>query len=133
MEKFGEVIGWIAAVCYFISVANLFVKRLYKAKISKLPQGSAFRAAYQALMRLLVRYHRYFGMAAGAFALFHLCWQITNVRVSVSGVLAAALMAAASLLGIAVAYGRKAGLVKVHRPAALALLAVVVFHMITKI
>jgi hypothetical protein len=35
MEKFGEFLGWIAAVCYFISVANFFVKWIFKSWIAK--------------------------------------------------------------------------------------------------
>lgn len=133
MEKFGELLGWIAAVCYFVSVANLFVKRIFRMWIAKLPKDSAFKKAYQTFMRLIVKYHRYFGMAAGVFAVIHLCWQLLNVRASWSGILVAALMAVTAVLGIAVAYGRKKDLTKVHRPLALILLAVILFHMITKL
>ena len=133
MEKFGEVLGWIAAVCYFVSVANYFVKWLFRARISKLPKGNAFRGSYQTFMKLLVKYHRYFGMTAGVFALCHLCWQLVNVRLSYSGVLVAAMMAAAAVLGVLIAYGRKTSLVKAHRPLSLAILAVILFHLITKL
>jgi hypothetical protein len=84
-------------------------------------------------MKLIVKYHRYFGMAAGAFALFHLCWQIVNVRVSYSGVHVAAAMAVTAVFGIFIAYRRKGSLTKIHRPMALAVLVVILFHMITKI
>jgi hypothetical protein len=133
MGKFGEVLGWIAAVCYFVSVANYFVKWLFRAQISKLPKENKFRGIYQTFMKLLTKYHRWFGMAAGAFALVHLCWQLTNVRLSYSGVLAAALMVAAAVLGMVVAFAKKGKLVKAHRPVALAILAVIIFHLITKL
>ena len=133
MEEFGSVLGWITAVCYFIAVANLFVKQIFRRFIAKLPKDSAFKKVYQLFMKLIVRYHRYFGMAAGAFAVFHLLWQILNVRVSFSGIFAAALLASTALFGVAVAYGHKPALVKNHRPMALVILAVIIFHMITKI
>jgi len=133
MEKMGEALGWIAAVCYFVSVANFFVKRVFRAGIAGLPKDSAFKRGYQLFMKLIVKYHRYFGMAAGVFALVHLCWQIVSVRVSYSGVLAAAIMAVTAILGIFIAYRRKGGLTGIHRPMAMAVLAVVLFHMITKI
>lgn len=133
MGKFGEVLGWIAAVCYFVSVANFFVKRLFKAKIAKLPKGNSFRSGYQVFMRLLVKYHRYFGIAAGVFALCHLCWQLVNVRASYSGILVAALMAVTAVFGVFVAYRRRADLTRIHRPLALIVLVVILFHMITKI
>lgn len=133
MHELGELFGWIAAGCYFVAVANYFVKRIFKDRVVKLPKDSAFRIWYQKFMRLLVRTHKYFGMTAGVFALVHLCWQLTNVRVSYSGVAAAALMAVSAVLGIAVAYGHKTKLLKAHRPVALTVLAVVVFHLITKL
>lgn len=133
MHEIGELFGWIAAVCYFVAVANYFVKRIYRDRIAKLPKESAFRTWYQKFMRLLVRTHRYFGMTAGVFALVHLYWQIANVRVSYSGIAAAALMAVSAILGVAAAYGHKTKLLEAHRPAALAVLAVILFHMITKL
>lgn len=133
MEKLGEVLGWAAAVCYFIAVANLFVKQIFRLWIAKLPKDNALRKVYQIFMRLVVKYHRYFGIAAGVFALFHLCWQIIHVRVSYSGVASAVLMALTAILGILIAYCHKGSLTKVHRPAALTILAVILFHMITKI
>lgn len=133
MEKIGEAAGWVAAVCYFISVANLFVKQIFRARISKLPKDNKFKSVYQKFMRLMVRYHRYFGMAAGGFALFHLCWQIVIVRVSYSGVLAAGLMVVTALLGTIIAYCHRQNLTGIHRPMAVAILVIVIFHMITKI
>lgn len=133
MEKFGEVLGWIAAVCYFVSVANFFIKRIFKGLITRLPKDSGFRKAFQFFMRLLIKYHRYAGIAAGIFALLHLCWQIVNVRLSYSGVAVTVLMSVTALLGVLVAYGHKGALVKAHRPAALAVLAVILFHIITKL
>jgi hypothetical protein len=133
MSKFGEVLGWATAICYFISVANFLVKRIFKAWIAKMPKGNTFRKSYQFFMKLLVKYHRYFGMGAGAFAVLHLCWQIINVRVSYSGILAAVLMSVTAILGIFIAYGKKSSLTKVHRPMAIAIMAVIIFHMITKL
>lgn len=133
MGKFGEALGWAAAVCYFISVANFPVKRIFKAWISKLPKDHAFRKIFQLFMKLIVKYHRYFGMGAGAFAVLHLCWQIFNVRVSYSGILTAVLMSIAVILGIFIAYRKKGSLTRVHRPVAIAILAVILFHLITKL
>lgn len=133
MSKFGEVLGWAAAICYFISVANFLVKRIFKAWIAKLPKDNAFRKIYQFFMKLLVKYHRYFGMGAGAFAVLHLCWQIFNVRVSYSGILVAVLMAITAILGIFIAYRKNGSFTNIHRPLAIAIMAVILFHMITKL
>ncbi len=133
MGEIGEVLGWIAAVCYFVAVSNLFVKQIFRSVIIKLPKDNAVRKFWQIFMRLIVKYHRYFGIAAGMFAVSHLCWQITNVRISYSGVTVTVLMAVTAVLGIAVAYGHKGKLTKIHRPLALSVLAVILFHMITKI
>lgn len=132
MHELGELFGWIAAACYFVSVANYFIKRIFKARIVKLPKDSSFRTLYQKFMLLIVRTHKYFGMTAGVFAVVHLCWQIVYARVSLTGVLAAALMAVMACLGVAVAYGHKTALLKAHRPMALTVLAVVILHIVTK-
>lgn len=133
MEKAGEVLGWFAAVCYFAAVADLFLKRIFKGWVVRLSKDSPFRTCYQAGLRLVVRYHRYFGMAAGLFAPLHLWRQLGHVRVSYSGVLAAVLMMLTAVLGTVIAYGRRPALVRFHRPAALTVLAVLLFHLVTKL
>ena len=65
MEKFGEALGWAAAVCYFAAVANLFIKQIFRAYIAKLPADNLWKRRYQLLMKLIVKYHRYFGIGAG--------------------------------------------------------------------
>lgn len=133
MNEFGGFLGWVTAVCYFIAVANYFVKRIFRKWIVKLPKESIVRTDYQKGMLLLVRYHRYFGMAAGGFVVAHLLWQINFARVSYSGIAATVLMAATAVMGIAVAYGHKTGVLKAHRPVSMVLLAAIVFHLLTKI
>lgn len=133
MGELGEVLGWAAAICYFVSVANFFVKRIFKAWIAKLPKDNTIRKVCQLFVKLFVKDHRYFGMGAGFFAVLHLCWQIIDVRISFSGILAAVLMTITSIMGVFIAYRKKGSITKVHRPMAIAILAVILFHMITKL
>ena len=133
MEKFGEALGWAAAVCYFAAVANLFIKQIFRAYIAKLPADNLWKRRYQLLMKLIVKYHRYFGIGAGVFALSHLCWQIAYVRLAYTGVLVTALMAVAVLLGVFVFNGKKRSLTGAHRMLSLTVLAVLLLHMFAKL
>lgn len=133
MGKFGEVLGWAAAICYITSMVNFVFKEIYKKKIIQMPKDSLFRKNYQILMKWIVKWHRYFGMAAGILGVFHLIWQIINVRVSYSGIFATLLMTAAVLLGISMAYKKKTNLIKTHRAVSISLLLVGLVHIITKV
>lgn len=132
MEELGEVLGWFGAACYFAAIADLFIKQFYKACASKLPQDSIFLRSCRFLMQLIVRYHRYFGIAAGVFGLCHFAWQLAYARLSYTGVLATALMAATVLFGLSVLKLKKKAPLRLHRLLALAVLAVLALHLIMK-
>lgn len=130
MEKFGELLGWVTAICYFIAISDFFVKRIYRISIVKLKNNNALRSIYQILMRLIVGYHRYFGMAAGAFALVHMGLQLVNEDLSLSGVSAAGSMVLTAILGIIMTFAHKKKLARFHRPIGLLVLAIVLFHIL---
>lgn len=132
MEELGEVLGWFSAVCYFAAISDLFVKQFYKACASKLPQGSVSLRFCRFLMQRIVRYHRYFGMAAGVFALCHFAWQLVYARLSYTGVLVTALMAATVLFGLSVLKLKKKAPLRLHRLLALAVLVVLALHLLVK-
>ncbi len=132
MEKIGELLGFLAAGCYFIAVANLFAKQINRIWIVKFPRENGFRMFCQRVLRLLVRYHRVFGVAAGIFAAVHLLWQAVNVRISYSGVLATMLMATVVLAGMLIAFAHRRNLTGAHRTAAVAVLALVLLHIAAK-
>ena len=54
MEKIGEVFGWIAAVCYFISVANFFVKRILRRGLPNCRKRTHGKGI-SAFMKLIVK------------------------------------------------------------------------------
>jgi|GEM_PF-2539556 len=130
MEKLGELLGVLTAVCYFAAVSDYFWKLFLRLWISRLPKGSALRNAYMKLMRLALRYHRWLGVSAGILGPVHLLVQLSSGRFSLSGVIAAALLAATALLGMLIAWGRRPKMVRIHRPLAFSVLVMVVIHLI---
>ena len=132
MGEFGEFLGWVTAVFFGVAVLNFFVKRINKMYISKLPKESSVKKYYIMLMKIIVKYHRWFGMGAGAIVLIHMPVQIFGEYASVTGIAAAVLLVLTALLGIIMHFGHKPNLVKVHRVVcALAVIALIVhllFH-----
>lgn len=133
MDKLGEVLGWVAAVCYMAAVGNFYVRRAWKRWWTKAPADSPARRAIKEVMGLLGRIHRPVGATAGVAAAVHLCYQVVTVRVSFTGLVAAALLVITATLGALVASGRAKGLVKVHRPIALAVLVAILIHLVAKV
>jgi hypothetical protein len=132
MEKFGELLGWVTGVCFAAAVLTYLVKRINKRWILALPKESAARQAYQTGMKLVVKNHRWFGIAAAAAAAAHLLVQILWNEPSVTGLTAAGLLAATAVLGMIMLRGRRGKLLNLHRIVAAAAVAVVIVHVIAK-
>lgn len=130
MEELGELLGVLTAVCYFAAVSDYFWKLVLRLWVSRLPKDSALKTGYMSLMRFALKYHRWFGVAAGILAPVHLLVQITNGKYSLTGIIAASLMAVTVILGILIAWGRRPKIVKIHRSLAFSVLAMVVIHLI---
>lgn len=133
MGELGEVLGWITAACFIAAVLNYFVKRINKRWIMPLPKESSVRQLYQKLMKFVVKYHRYFGLAAGAVVLIHLLVQVTWKFPSVTGIAAGSLLAAAAILGAVMLYGHRGKLIGIHRTAAFSGFVVFLAHLIIKL
>jgi phosphatidylserine synthase len=134
MGELGEFLGWLTGVCFIVSVCNYVVKRVNKWWIVKLPKTSSVRKVYQTLMKLVVRYHRYFGIGAAAAVATHLFVQLRWEFPSVTGITAASLLALTAVLGIAMIAGvRSKTLLNVHRVTAAAGFAAFLVHLIFKV
>jgi NADH:ubiquinone oxidoreductase subunit 3 (subunit A) len=129
----GEFLGWVTAICFIAALCNYVLKRVNKRWIAGMPKESAFKKAYQTLMKFIVRYHRYIGIAAAVAVAVHLPVQVTAKFASVTGITAASLLVLTAVLGIAMYYGHKGKLVTVHRWAAACALAAFLVHVIAKI
>ncbi len=133
MGELGELLGWITGVCFIAAVLNYFVKRVNKRWIAPLPKESSVKTIYQKLMKLVVKYHRYFGLAAAAAVAAHLPVQVLGQFASVSGIAAASLLVLTAVMGAVMLYGHKGKLIKAHRVVAFAGFAAFLAHLIIKL
>ncbi len=129
----GEFLGWVTAVCFIAALCNYVLKRINKHWIAGMPKESGFKKAYQALMKFIVRNHRYIGIAAAVAVAVHLPVQVTGEFASVTGIIAASLLIVTVVLGIVMFYGHKGKLVTVHRYAAAGTLIAFLAHVIAKV
>lgn len=132
MEKLGEFLGWLTGLFFAAALLTYLVKRIHKRWIAALPRESASRLAYQKLMEFVVKYHRYFGIAAAAAAGVHLLVQCLWEFPSVTGLLAAALLLLTAVLGAVMLYGHQSKLLKPHRITAAAGVLLVLIHLLLK-
>ena len=126
---FGNLTAWL----FVIAVCNFFAKWLLKHVINKLPaQMVVWKKLYLKVMRIIVKYHRYFGLAAGIFVLVHFYSAYSIGRMRPSGLIGVAFMAVLILLG---AYGyltrkqRKGAWFQMHRAMALCAGIIIVVHL----
>ena len=133
MEEFGKFLGWVTVVCFGLSVLNYVVKKLNFVLRKKLDKEAPVLVMYTKLMKLIIRYHLYFGIGAGVFALLHLCLQLSAGRISLTGLIAVTLMILTVVCGILLkktgAAARKKVLY-VHRSLVVMVILVVIVHLI---
>ncbi len=133
MDKLGEFLGWVTGVGYAAAVLNFFVKRIYRRWISALAKDSSVRILYQKLMQILVRRHRWFGMAAAGAAVVHLLVQLFWAYPSATGIAAVCLLICTTMAGMLLLYAHKKNLLGVHRVIAFAGVAAVLLHLLLKL
>ena len=71
MDEIGGFLGWVTVVCYLVSICTFIVKRINQFLISGLPRESKVRQYFSIFMKYIIKYHMYFGVGAGAFAVIH--------------------------------------------------------------
>jgi hypothetical protein len=134
MYLLGRLLGWLIVTGYTLTICNYFVKLINRKVISGLPTESPIRTRYMAVMRVIVRYHRYFAFVTVAALLTHLVIQSLNWGIYVTGVIAGSLLILQAALGAYGAYAKnkKSGTwLVIHRAVAVLLFVAVLFHVIT--
>lgn len=131
--KLGDFLGWLTILLFAATVANYVVKlisRKWGKQISSSPSGKRIVAN---LMKIFVKNHRYFGFGTFAALLLHFIVQFINFGISVSGIIAAALLILQVVLGVYAVVGKKArrGVwFLVHRSLAFLLIFGIAFHIL---
>lgn len=131
--KFGNFSGWLTLFLFAGTVANYvvkFINKKWRKQISASPVG---QKTMSLLMKLFVKNHRYFGFGAFLALLLHFILQFINFGLSVSGMIAAALLVLQVLLGIYATSkkkSRKGMWFIVHRSIAFLLILGIAFHLL---
>lgn len=133
MNEIGEFLGWLTIVCYCVSICTFIVKRINTYAISRLPKESTVRQYFMIFMKLIVRYHMYFGIGAGVFAVIHYLVQTSSGETSLVGTILTGAMVLTVLLGIVIKTvkgTKKKSVMKVHRLVVTFVLLLIIIHLI---
>jgi hypothetical protein len=133
MEELGKLFGALTIFFFTATILNYivkFVNRKFGKEISKYPQ---FKKVWMTFMRILVKYHKYFGFATVASLLMHFAIQANFRWISTSGLIAAGVMLSQLLLGMYGAYidkKRKGLWFVTHRMVSVALVVTIFLHVV---
>jgi len=107
MGDFGELLGILTIILFSIAISNYLVKFVNKTWGKQIAKFPRFKSVWTIVMRIIVKYHRYFGVAALLTLGLHFYIQSTYVYLSTSGILAGSLLLAQFALGVYGAYINK--------------------------
>ena len=135
--KTGDLIGflgWITAISFGIVILNYFVKYINKKYINKLgKEKKQIVDLYRKIMKVIVKNHKLVGTIAVFSVLAHFFIALSSNRISITGIIAAILMAMIFLLGV---YGEfinknyKGMWLKVHRVLAFVIIIAIGIHIL---
>lgn len=136
MYELGGFLGIMITVFLGMALLNYILKWVNKRWVSKLPKTSKFKAIYIKVMKFIVQKHRWFGLGAAVFMLAHLILQITYAWISITGLIAAALLVINGMIGAWMHFrqkGKRGPLLMVHRAIGILLVAAIAVHVITRL
>lgn len=127
-------LGWVTAISFGLAILNFFVKYINKKYINKLgKEKKQIVDLYRKIMKLIVKNHKLLGTIAIFSVLTHFIIAFLSNRISVTGIIAAILMATIFSLGVYGAFinkNYKGMWLKMHRVMAFALLLAIAIHVI---
>lgn len=132
MEELGGLFGYLIILFYALAVLNFCFKFLNRNYRDKLKKNESFYKTFMKILKLLVKYHRYFGGATIIFILIHFYLQFIRLGINITGCLAAVVMIIQILLGIYGQVKKPKGKVWIifHRGIAALLLITILIHII---
>lgn len=104
MEDFGELLGVLTIFFFILTIMNYLVKLVNRKYSRIIAQHPRIKPLWVILMRVLVRYHKYFGFATLIALLLHFAIQLNFRWVSISGLMAASVLFTQFMLGMYGAY-----------------------------
>jgi hypothetical protein len=134
MYLLGRILGWLIVTGYTLTVFNYFIKLINRKWILNLPKESPTRIRYTKLMRIIVKYHRYFAIFTSIVLISHFVVQYLNWGLYVTGLIAGSLLIIQGSLGAFGTYikKKKSGpWLYAHRTVAVLLFVAMVSHVVT--
>lgn len=133
-EEFIGFLGWVTAISFGLAISNYVVKWLNKNLVPILPENlKKFVPLYQRVMKLIIKYHKWFAFTAIAAVGTHFFIAVRSGLLSLTGLISASLMVLLVLVGAYGTYikGRKKGLwLIIHRGIALIMVATITIHIL---
>ena len=135
MYQLGNLLGILTAALFTLAALNFVVKFVNRKWVTRLAKENRFKKGYIAVMKFLVKNHRFFGVGAATLMLAHVVFQVLYKWVSVTGLIAAGLAVVAVMLGgvLFKAKKRTPAMLWAHRGAVIALICAVIAHVVTRI
>jgi hypothetical protein len=130
--EFGEFFGVLIIIFYALTVLNYVIKFLNKKYKLTSSKNEKVAKLFKFLLKFIVRYHHIYGFIAIGMVLIHFLIQAITIEISITGIIAAAVMLLQILLGL---YGRKLKPKKktwlyIHRSIAVMLVIAIIIHII---
>jgi len=132
MDEIGELLGFLIIVFYSLAVLNFcfkFANRKFKGTLKK---KESFYKIYMSILKILLKYHKYFGGATILMILLHFLVQYNQRGISITGIVAAGMMLLQIVLGM---YGqfkkvKNKNWLIIHRGIAVVILITIVIHIL---
>ena len=135
MREIGELLGVLTAVLFGLAIMNYVIKFVNRKWVMKLPKENKFKQLYMSIMKLLIKYHRFFGFGAAILMVTHVVVQILFMWVSITGLITAGLAVVTVVLGVILFKAKKRNpkMLIAHRSAVVALIVAFFVHVVTRI
>lgn len=132
-EEFGGLFGWLLIVSFGCTLLNYCVKFANKKWGKKISANDFGKKLMKLLMTIFVRHHKFFGLLTAALLITHFAIQFSRFGISVTGLLAAALIISQASLGIFATLAhrpRKGAWFVAHRTIAILIIFGIAFHLL---
>lgn len=133
LKELAGVFGWFVIILFVGTLLNYVLKPINKKYGKTLKPDSFPQKLLKFLMRVFVMNHKYFGIAAGIFLLFHFILEFLRYGMSISGLLAAVVMLVEIVIGVHAKMHnkvRRGTWFIVHRIVTVVILITIVMHLV---
>jgi len=131
MNELGELFGSLIIILYVLTISKYILRNVdkkYSEQISKFK----YYNIYLKIKKIIMKYHRVFGVSTILVLLIHFIMQFTSKGISITGALAATLLISQVVLGIYMVINKKKlkPLLKIHKIISIIILLAILIHII---